>query len=178
MAACVEIAAEFGQQRAFLGPVGGHFLRLRPLRFPRAPWKAAIRAHAGFRRRNISLRAAVRAADARFRCACGSAARPPPLRTPARACIRGSAADRPTWRPSRGWWCAPSICLRMESTDALRAQKPVGQRFIFAQQAEQQMLGLDVRAAELAGLVAREKNHPAGLLCITFKHVGDLRGGQ
>ena len=53
---------------------------------------------------------------------------------------------------------------------AVRAQKSVGQRLVFAQQAEQQVLGLDVRAAVLARLVPREKDHAPCLLCIAFKH--------
>ena len=53
---------------------------------------------------------------------------------------------------------------------AVRAQKAAGQRLVLAHQAEQQMLGLDVRAAVLAGLVPREKDHSSGLLRIAFKH--------
>ena len=52
----------------------------------------------------------------------------------------------------------------------VRAQEPVGQRLVFAQQAQQQVLGLDVRAAELAGLVAREEDDASGFLRISFKH--------
>ena len=51
-----------------------------------------------------------------------------------------------------------------------RAEEAVGQSLIFAQQPQQQVLGLDARAAELAGFVAGEKDHPAGLFGITFKH--------
>ena len=53
---------------------------------------------------------------------------------------------------------------------AVRAQKTVGQRLVLAHQAEQQMLGLDVRAAVLAGLVTREKYDSPGFFCIAFKH--------
>ena len=53
---------------------------------------------------------------------------------------------------------------------AVRAQKAVRQRLVLAHQAEQQMLGLDVRAAVLAGLVPREKDHAPGFLRIAFKH--------
>ena len=67
----------------------------------------------------------------------------------------------------------PSICLRMDSTAACDRRKPIGQRFIFPQQTQKQMLGFDIRAAELAGLVAGEKNYPAGLFRITFKHDRD-----
>ena len=37
-------------------------------------------------------------------------------------------------------------------------------------QAQQQVLGLDVRRAELAGFVAGEEEHPAGTFGITLKH--------
>ena len=50
------------------------------------------------------------------------------------------------------------------------AQEAVGERLVFAQQAQQQMLGLDARAAELAGLVAGEEDHSPGFFGITFKH--------
>src|SRR5208282_2248940 len=41
---------------------------------------------------------------------------------------------------------------------------------IFAQKSKQQMLRLDVGRPELTGLVAREKDYPASLLCVTLKH--------
>jgi hypothetical protein len=52
----------------------------------------------------------------------------------------------------------------------VRAQEAVGQRLVLAQQAQQQMLGFDIRTAELAGFVPGEKDDPAGLFGITFKH--------
>ena len=53
---------------------------------------------------------------------------------------------------------------------AVRAQEPVGESLILAHQPEQQMLGLDVRAAILAGLVPRKKDHSPRFLCVAFKH--------
>ncbi len=41
---------------------------------------------------------------------------------------------------------------------------------VLAQQAEQQVLGLDVRAAVLARLITREENYAPCLLRIAFKH--------
>ena len=52
----------------------------------------------------------------------------------------------------------------------VRTQEAVGQRLVFPQQAQQQVFGLDVRAAELAGLVAREEDHPPRLFRVTLKH--------
>ena len=52
----------------------------------------------------------------------------------------------------------------------MRTQEPVRQRLVFAQQAEEQVFGLDVRTAELAGLVPREEDHPPRLLRVTLKH--------
>src|SRR5580658_409080 len=52
----------------------------------------------------------------------------------------------------------------------MRAQKPVGERLILAQQSQQQMFGLDVRAAVLARLVACEKDYAPSLFSIAFKH--------
>ena len=53
---------------------------------------------------------------------------------------------------------------------AVRPQKTVRERLVFAQQSEQQVLRLDVRAAILAGLVPREKDYSPSLFCIAFKH--------
>ena len=50
------------------------------------------------------------------------------------------------------------------------AQKAIGERLVFPQQTQQQMLGLDTRTAELAGLVSGEEDDSAGLFGITFKH--------
>jgi hypothetical protein len=52
----------------------------------------------------------------------------------------------------------------------MRAQKTIGQGFIFAQQSEQQVFGLNIRRAELAGFIPREKDDAPGFLCIAFKH--------
>src|SRR6266700_7089648 len=57
---------------------------------------------------------------------------------------------------------------------ALLPQETVGQGFVLAHQAEQQMLGLDVRAAILAGFVPGEKYDASRFLCITFEHVSSL----
>ena len=52
----------------------------------------------------------------------------------------------------------------------VRAQEAVGQRLVLAQQAEQQVLGLDIGRAELAGLIPREEDHAPCLLRIAFEH--------
>ena len=57
---------------------------------------------------------------------------------------------------------------------AMRAQEAIGERFIFAHQAEQQMLGFDVRASVLTGFVARKKDYAASLFGIAFKHVSSF----
>ena len=52
---------------------------------------------------------------------------------------------------------------------AVGPEKSVGQRLIFAQQAEQQVLRLDVRASVLARLVPCEKDHSTCFLCVSLK---------
>src|SRR5438874_1110198 len=52
----------------------------------------------------------------------------------------------------------------------MRAQEAVGQRLIFAQQSQQQVLGLNVRRAKLACLVPSKKYYPSRLLCIALEH--------
>ena len=54
---------------------------------------------------------------------------------------------------------------------SVRAQEPVGQGFIFAQQSEQQVFSLNIRRAELAGLVAREEDYAPGFFRVAFKHI-------
>ena len=51
------------------------------------------------------------------------------------------------------------------------AQEPVGQGLIFAQQSEQQVLGLNIRRAELAGLVPRKEDDAPGFLRVAFEHI-------
>src|ERR1700683_2851135 len=52
----------------------------------------------------------------------------------------------------------------------VRAQESIGQGFVFAQEPQQQVLGLYIRRPELACFVARKKDDAPGFLRITFKH--------
>src|ERR1039458_10033097 len=52
----------------------------------------------------------------------------------------------------------------------VRAQETVRQGLIFAQEPQQQMLGLYIRRPELACFVARKENDAPGFLRVTFKH--------
>ena len=52
----------------------------------------------------------------------------------------------------------------------VRPQEAVGQRLILPQQSQQQMFGLDIRAAELAGLVPREEDYSSRFLRVALKH--------
>ena len=52
----------------------------------------------------------------------------------------------------------------------VRAQETIGERLVFAQQAEQKVLGFNIGRAELAGLIAREEDDPPCLLRIAFEH--------
>ena len=49
------------------------------------------------------------------------------------------------------------------------------QTFAFANQAEQEVLGLNGDAAELAGLVAREEEYSSSPFGVPFEHPGNLR---
>src|ERR1700722_1919752 len=51
------------------------------------------------------------------------------------------------------------------------AKEAVGEGFILAEQAEQQMFSLDARTAKLAGFIPGEEDYPASLFGITFKHI-------
>src|SRR5271157_416872 len=50
------------------------------------------------------------------------------------------------------------------------AQEAVGERLVFPQQPQQQVLRLNVRRAELAGLVTRKEDDAPGFLRIAFEH--------
>ena len=57
---------------------------------------------------------------------------------------------------------------------SLLAQETVRQRFVLAHQAEQQMLGLNVRAAVLASFVSCEKYDSSRFFSVAFEHVSSL----
>ena len=52
----------------------------------------------------------------------------------------------------------------------VRAKKAVGECLVFAQEPEQEMLGLDIGGAELAGLIPGEEDDAPRLFCIAFEH--------
>jgi len=52
----------------------------------------------------------------------------------------------------------------------VRTQEPIGQRFVFTKQAQQQMLRFDIRTAELAGFVSGKEDNSARLLRVSLKH--------
>jgi hypothetical protein len=58
----------------------------------------------------------------------------------------------------------------------LAVQKLVRGRLVLAQQAQQQVFRLDIRAAELAGFIPGKKNNAAGVFCISLKHRFFLEG--
>ena len=57
-------------------------------------------------------------------------------------------------------------------------ENPARQALAFANQAEQQVLGLDRNAAELAGFVAGEEENSSGPFGVPFEHPGYLRERQ
>ena len=56
------------------------------------------------------------------------------------------------------------------------AQEAVGKRFVFTEQAEQEVLGLNVGTPKLTGFVAGEEDYAAGLLGITLEHKSSVVG--
>src|SRR6478735_2628042 len=53
----------------------------------------------------------------------------------------------------------------------MRAQKAVGQRLVFTQQTQQQVLRLYIRRAELAGLVSCKEDYAPGFLGVPREHI-------
>ena len=155
-----QVAAELGQQRAFLGPVGGDLFRLRArqlLADGRKPQPALVQ--------DLGGKAFLFAQQAEQQVLGADVLVVQPLgffgavSQHALALVAQRQIDRSrNLLPDRG---VPFDLLADGIDRGVRAQEPVGQRLIFAQQAQQQMLGLDVRAAELARLIPREKDYPA-----------------
>src|SRR5260370_40368673 len=50
----------------------------------------------------------------------------------------------------------------------MRPKEPVGEGFVLAQQAQQEVLRLDIGTSELAGLVPCEEDYPACLFGVSF----------
>ena len=57
---------------------------------------------------------------------------------------------------------------------SLLPQEAIGQGFVLAHQAEQEVLGFDVRTAVLAGLISGKENYSTCFFGITFEHVSSL----
>src|SRR6185437_1121745 len=70
--------------------------------------------------------------------------------------------------PNRG---VPFNLLADRLYRRMRAQKAICQRFVFAQQAQQKVLRLYVRRAELAGLVSCKEDYAPGFLCVPLEHI-------
>src|SRR5215467_10841896 len=51
------------------------------------------------------------------------------------------------------------------------AQKAIGQRFVFTQQAQQQVLRFYIRRTELAGLISCKEDYAPCFLCIPLEHM-------
>src|SRR6266496_6342134 len=53
-------------------------------------------------------------------------------------------------------------------------QETVGQGFVFAEQSQQQVLGLNIRRAELAGFIPRKKDDAPCFFRITLEHIAPV----
>src|SRR6266487_2215620 len=53
-------------------------------------------------------------------------------------------------------------------------QEPISQGFVFTEKSKQQVLGLDVWRAELAGFVPREEDYASCLFCVTLEHIAPV----
>ena len=164
-----QVAAEFREQRSLLGPIHRNF-------FSRAARQFLARARkpqAAFGQ-NLRAKALFLAQDAQQQMLGPDVLVPEPL-----GLFGGEIQDALALLAQRHFHGrgdalangdARLDLLANRLDRAVRPQKAVGQRFVLAHQAEQQMLGLDVRAAVLAGLVPSEEDHAPGLFRIAFKH--------
>ena len=164
-----EVAAEFGQQRAFLGPRGRDFLTLRTRQLfpdggkPQTALVQDLRGEALLFAQQAQQQ--VLGADVLviqplgFFRAIGQHA----FALVAQRQVHGGRnllADR-----------GVSFDLLADGLHrGVGAQEPVRQRLVFAQQSEEQVFGFDVGTAELAGLVPREEDDSSRLLRVSLKH--------
>ena len=167
-----QVAAEFGQQRAFLGAVGGHLFGLRTRQFfaNGGEAQAALVQDLGGEALLLAQQAQqqVLGADVLVVQAFGL------FRAIGQHAL-AFVAQRQIHR-SGNLFANGGVAFDLLANGfhrGVRPQKTVGQRLVLAQQTQQQMLGFNIRAAELAGLVAGEKDYPPGLFRITFKHDRD-----
>ena len=165
-----QVAAELTQQGAFLGARGGDFLRLRAdqLLPDAGKAQAALTQYLGCEAFLFAQQAEqqVLGADVPvgqplgfFGGVCQN-----PLALVAQGKVHGSG----NFLPDGGM---PLDLFADGFNGGVRAQKPVGQRLVLAQQAQQQVLGLDVRAAELARFVAGKEYYAPGFFRVPFEHV-------
>jgi hypothetical protein len=52
----------------------------------------------------------------------------------------------------------------------VRAQEAIGQALVLSHQTQEKVFGLNGGAAELAGFVPSEKDHPSGFFGVSLKH--------
>ena len=164
-----QVAAELRQQRTLLGAIRRSLLRLRTRQlFPnrREPQSALMQ---DFRREALlfaqqaqqqMLRADVLVIEPLgFFGAIGQ--------HPLALVAERQVHRRRNLLPDRG---VPFDLLADRIHGRMRSQEPVSQRLIFPKQTQQQVLGLDVGAAELARLIPREEYYPACFFRVAFKH--------
>ena len=164
-----EVAAELGQQRAFLGPRGGDLLALGTRQFlpnggePQPALVQDLRGEALLFAQQAEQQ--VLGADVLVVQPLGlfGAVGQNALAFVAQRKIHGGG----NLFPDGG---VPFDLLADRLHRGVRAQEPVRQRLVFAQQAQEQVFGLNVGTAELAGLVPREEDYPPRLLRVTLKH--------
>ena len=164
-----EVAAEFGQQGAFLGPGGGDFFALRALQFFADGGKTQAALMQDLRREALFLaqqaEQQVLSADVLVVQALGFFG---PIGEHALAFVAERQIDRGgNLFPNGG---VPFDLLADGLHRRVRTQKAVRQRLVLAQQAQQQVFRFDIRTAELAGLIPGEENHPSRLLRVSLKH--------
>src|SRR5215468_7214657 len=72
----------------------------------------------------------------------------------------------------RGWRSSHGVLLDLlaNTAESFAAQESCGQRLVFAQQAEQKMLGLNVGTAELRCLITAKEDDAPGFLGESLKH--------
>ena len=164
-----EVAAELGQQRTFLGPGGRHLFTLRTRQFfadggqPEAPLVQDLRREALFLAQQTEQQ--VLRADVLVAQALGF------LRTVGQDAFAFVAEGQ--IHAGGNLLADGGVSFNLLSNGfygSMGPQKTVRQRFVLAQQAEQQMFRLNVGTSELAGFIPREEDHSTRLLRITLKH--------
>ena len=168
-----QVAAEFREQRSFFGTRGGGLFARRARQFFAQSGKPQSALHQDLRAKALFF-----AQDSQQQVLGSDVLHAEPF-----SLFAGHIQDALALRAQRHFHGGGNALTNGDARfdlfadgldGSLLPQETICQRFVLAHQAQQKMLGLDVRAAVLAGFVPRKENYSTRFFGITFEHVSSL----